>query len=94
MRQARHIPHHRQDLNAQRFTFRGHRQSVASLITIAMNSLRVARSALRARPVALQSAIARRGYADVASDKIRLSLALPHRVCDYNIYALRKSIAR
>ena len=45
-----------------------------------MNSFRVARAALRVRPTAFAPAIARRGYADVASDKIRLSLALPHQV--------------
>ncbi|KAF4554103.1 ATP synthase subunit delta [Elsinoe fawcettii] len=44
-----------------------------------MSSLRVARSVLRARPTAFKSGIARRGYADVAADKIRLSLALPHQ---------------
>ncbi|KAI7478392.1 ATP synthase subunit delta [Hortaea werneckii] len=44
-----------------------------------MNSLRVARSALRARPTAFRAALQQRGYADVASDKIRLSLALPHQ---------------
>lgn len=49
-----------------------------------MNSLRVARSALRARPTAFRAPLQQRGYADVASDKIRLSLALPHQVClDY-----------
>lgn len=48
-----------------------------------MNSLRVARSALRARPSALkavQQPLLRRGYADVAPDKIQLTLALPHQV--------------
>merc|ERR1712144_174920 len=44
-----------------------------------MNSLRVARSALRARPTAFRAPLQQRGYADVASDKIRLSLALPHQ---------------
>ncbi|KAI6831612.1 ATP synthase subunit delta [Hortaea werneckii] len=44
-----------------------------------MNSLRVARSALRARPTAFRVPLQQRGYADVASDKIRLSLALPHQ---------------
>ncbi|KAI6823686.1 ATP synthase subunit delta [Hortaea werneckii] len=44
-----------------------------------MNSLRVARSALRARPTAFRGPLQQRGYADVASDKIRLSLALPHQ---------------
>ncbi|KAF2172101.1 hypothetical protein M409DRAFT_17343 [Zasmidium cellare ATCC 36951] len=47
-----------------------------------MNSLRVARSALKARPSALkavQQPLFRRGYADVAPDKIQLTLALPHQ---------------
>ena len=45
-----------------------------------MNSLRVARAAIRSRPAAstLQRA-SKRTYADVAPDKIRLSLALPHQ---------------
>ncbi|KAI7640556.1 ATP synthase subunit delta, partial [Hortaea werneckii] len=38
-----------------------------------------ARSALRARPTAFRAPLQQRGYADVASDKIRLSLALPHQ---------------
>ncbi|KAK5135131.1 hypothetical protein LTR08_005656 [Meristemomyces frigidus] len=42
-----------------------------------MNSLRIARTALRVSKVAAPAA--RRGYADVAPDKIRLSLALPHQ---------------
>ena len=45
-----------------------------------MSSLRIARAALRARPAAIARPIMRRGYADVASDKIKLSLALPHQV--------------
>ncbi|KAG8623438.1 hypothetical protein KVT40_008414 [Elsinoe batatas] len=44
-----------------------------------MSSLRVARSVLRARPTAFKPIVARRGYADVAADKIQLSLALPHQ---------------
>lgn len=45
-----------------------------------MNSLRLARSAVRAAPSAFRAAPAlRRGYADVASDKIQLTLALPHQ---------------
>ncbi|KAF1991786.1 ATP synthase delta chain [Aulographum hederae CBS 113979] len=44
-----------------------------------MNSLRIARSALRARPTAFRAPLQRRTYADVASDKIQLSLALPHQ---------------
>ncbi|KAF2867108.1 ATP synthase delta chain mitochondrial precursor [Massariosphaeria phaeospora] len=43
-----------------------------------MNTLRIARSALRARPAAICRPLQRRGYADVTSDKIKLSLALPH----------------
>jgi len=45
-----------------------------------MSSLRIARAALRARPVAIARPIQRRGYAEVANDKIKLSLALPHQV--------------
>merc|ERR1712072_845460 len=50
-----------------------------SCLSHIMNSLRVARSALRARPTAFRAPLQQRGYADVASDKIRLSLALPHQ---------------
>lgn len=45
-----------------------------------MNSLRIARAAVRARPTAIARLLQRRGYAEVASDKIKLSLALPHQV--------------
>jgi len=44
-----------------------------------MNTLRVARAALRARPVALRVPLQRRTYAEAVSDKIKLSLALPHQ---------------
>ncbi|KAI0021983.1 ATP synthase delta chain [Xylariomycetidae sp. FL0641] len=47
-----------------------------------MNSLRVARAALRARPAAMRLPIQplqRRTYADAAPDKIKLSLSLPHQ---------------
>ncbi|KAK3711727.1 delta subunit of the central stalk of mitochondrial F1F0 ATP synthase, atp16 [Vermiconidia calcicola] len=44
-----------------------------------MNSVRVARAALRARPTAMRATLQRRSYADVAADKIQLSLALPHQ---------------
>ncbi|KAL2261184.1 hypothetical protein VTK26DRAFT_4599 [Humicola hyalothermophila] len=44
-----------------------------------MNSLRIARAALRARPAALRAPIQRRGYAEAVSDKIKLSLSLPHQ---------------
>ncbi|KAL5612741.1 hypothetical protein BROUX41_004174 [Berkeleyomyces rouxiae] len=42
-----------------------------------MNSLRVARVALRARPVAARLPLQRRGYAEAVSEKIKLSLSLP-----------------
>ena len=61
-----------------------------------MNSLRIARTALRARPAAIKAPLQRRGYAEAVSDKvgiseqilrilltfpqIKLSLALPHQV--------------
>ncbi|KAL2018824.1 hypothetical protein VTK56DRAFT_382 [Thermocarpiscus australiensis] len=44
-----------------------------------MNSFRLARAALRARPAALRAPLQRRGYADAVSDKIKLSLTLPHQ---------------
>ncbi|RFU71973.1 f1f0 atp synthase delta chain mitochondrial precursor [Trichoderma arundinaceum] len=37
-----------------------------------MNSLRVARAALRARPTAMRVAIQRRGYAEAVPDKVRM----------------------
>lgn len=45
-----------------------------------MSSVRIARAALRARSAAVARPIQRRGYADAVSDKIKLSLALPHQV--------------
>ncbi|RJE20254.1 hypothetical protein PHISCL_07411 [Aspergillus sclerotialis] len=44
-----------------------------------MNSFRFARSALRARPSALRVPFQRRGYAEAVSDKVKLSLTLPHQ---------------
>ncbi|KAK4555015.1 delta subunit of the central stalk of mitochondrial F1F0 ATP synthase, atp16 [Recurvomyces mirabilis] len=44
-----------------------------------MNSFKVARAAVRARSSAMRVPVTRRGYADVAPDKIKLSLALPHQ---------------
>ena len=43
-------------------------------------SLRVARAVTRIRPRALRFPLQRRGYADPVSDKIKLTLALPHQV--------------
>lgn len=45
-----------------------------------MNSFRFARSALRARPSVFSMPVQRRGYAEAVSDKIKLSLTLPHQV--------------
>ena len=43
-------------------------------------SLRIARAVTRTRPIMLRFALQRRGYADPVSDKIKLTLALPHQV--------------
>ena len=45
-----------------------------------MNSLRIARTASRAYLSATRMLVQRRGYADAVSDKIKLTLALPHQV--------------
>jgi hypothetical protein len=46
-----------------------------------MTSLRIARAAVRARPMVIGRAPAQvRTYADAVPDKIKLSLALPHQV--------------
>jgi F-type H+-transporting ATPase subunit delta len=39
-----------------------------------MNSLRIARAALRARPAALRAPVQRRGYAEAVSDKVSFLL--------------------
>ncbi|KAI9902490.1 hypothetical protein N3K66_001842 [Trichothecium roseum] len=44
-----------------------------------MNSFRFARAAIRARPAALRVPVQRRTYAEAVSDKIKLSLSLPHQ---------------
>lgn len=46
-----------------------------------MSSLRFTRAALRACPAAFRVPAQRRGYADAVSDKLKLSLVLPHQVC-------------
>lgn len=43
-----------------------------------MSALRASRAALRARSALTKNTIQKRGYADAVSDKIKLSLALPH----------------
>jgi F-type H+-transporting ATPase subunit delta len=42
-----------------------------------MNSLRIARAALRARPAALRAPLQRRGYAEAVSDKVRVPPVAP-----------------
>ncbi|KAL8874610.1 MAG: hypothetical protein Q9174_000073 [Haloplaca sp. 1 TL-2023] len=45
-----------------------------------MNSLRIARVAARCRPATtFKAPLQRRGYADAVSDKIKITLALPHQ---------------
>ncbi|KAF4580903.1 ATPase, F1 complex, delta/epsilon subunit [Ophiocordyceps camponoti-floridani] len=44
-----------------------------------MNSLRLARAIVRPRIVPLRTVASRRGYAEAVSDKIKLSLSLPHK---------------
>jgi hypothetical protein len=46
-----------------------------------MTSIRLSRAALHARFAVGIRPVQRRGYADAVSDKIKLSLALPHSVC-------------
>ena len=47
-----------------------------------MKSLRIARVAARLRPSPSRLPLQRRTYADAVSDKIKLTLALPHQVRD------------
>ncbi|MCJ1374715.1 delta subunit of the central stalk of mitochondrial F1F0 ATP synthase, atp16 [Loxospora ochrophaea] len=44
-----------------------------------MSSFRVARAAFRVRPSPARLPVQRRSYADAVSDKIKLTLALPHQ---------------
>ncbi|KAL9013004.1 MAG: hypothetical protein Q9173_002272 [Seirophora scorigena] len=54
---------------------------VVASIDRAMNTLRLARTAARVIPArVIGSPLQRRGYADAVSDKIQLTLALPHQV--------------
>jgi hypothetical protein len=54
-----------------------------------MSSLRIARAALRVRPTAIARPLQRRGYAEASSDKIKLSLALPHSVRIHDCLSMR-----
>lgn len=47
-----------------------------------MNALRITRAAARTRIVPKSLALQKRGYAEAVSDKIKLTLALPHQVRD------------
>jgi hypothetical protein len=58
----------------------GYHHRLFPTIHCKMSSFRFARSALRARPSAFSAPLQRRGYAEAVSDKIKLSLALPHQV--------------
>ena len=55
-------------------------QFLSNWPTLIMSAFRVARSALRLRPSSFRAPVQTRSYADVASDKIKLSLTLPHEV--------------
>jgi hypothetical protein len=70
------------ELRVRRFTVKLWQTSncILTIPRSIMNTLRIARAAVRARPAAIARPIQRRGYAEVASDKIKLSLALPHQV--------------
>jgi hypothetical protein len=64
---------------------------------LTMSSMRLSRAALRARSAVIIKPIQRRGYADAVSDKIKLSLALPHSVraqasvkCSETLHLLKK----
>lgn len=78
-----HRPANRQaQIRVRRFNIKLRQPSNCILTTAPaiMNTLRIARAAVRARPAAIARPLQRRGYAEVASDKIKLSLALPHQV--------------
>lgn len=49
-------------------------------VTKKMNTIRIGRGVCRIQPKFTRSTILRRGYADTVSDKIKLTLALPHQV--------------
>lgn len=61
-----------------------HIRAIVVARTPTMSSFRLSRAALRARPAAIFNPVQRRGYADAVSDKIKLSLALPHQVCPFS----------
>lgn len=57
-----------------------------------MNSFRLARLVARAGPSRSMAHSRRRGYADVAADKIKLSLTLPHQVRFNEVERLQNSL--
>jgi F-type H+-transporting ATPase subunit delta len=54
-----------------------------------MSAFRLSRVASKARPTVFRSVVQRRGYAEAISDKIKLSLALPHQVRELRFPAAR-----
>lgn len=58
-----------------------------------MSALRLSRAALRVGSAAAFKPVQRRGYADAVSDKIKLSLALPHQVCYAMLLPFQSSMA-
>jgi len=52
-----------------------------------MNSLRIARTALRVRPTAIRAPLQRRGYADAVSDKV----GIPRQILRPQLTSLRSS---
>merc|ERR1712098_957982 len=53
--------------------------SSRSSLPVNMSAFRLSRAALRARSAVVLKPVQRRGYAEAVSDKIKLSLALPHQ---------------
>ena len=56
-----------------------HRRRPSRSLPLVMSALRLASAVRRSVPKTLVNA--RRGYAEAVSDKIKLSLVLPHQVC-------------
>ena len=59
-----------------------------------MNATRIARATARVRPIPIRLPLQRRNYADAVSDKIKLTLALPHQVRDVSNWALHSQTHR
>ena len=59
-------------------------ETIRIQLVVNMNSLRVARVAARIRQSTFVAPLQRRSYADAVSDKIKLTLALPHQVGNHH----------